>query len=158
MSRVKKHTHTNSRRRQPIKKTKMSTVFGATSPLYNRVQLSVPNYANPYNMPVLPEVYNPPCQSQYPETVGAIYRTAGGDYGNCSPNTNQNSALGGFDFVCPSARMCYSQTSPLVGFSPEDICCASNGSVTRKPYLNPNWTVWQSLAPVRHWRPQIALT
>jgi hypothetical protein len=103
---------------------------------YDRVSLSIPSWSNPYNMPVRPEVYRPKC-AQYGSTVGAIYRTAGGTYGNCSPTTNENPALPGFDFICPSGRMCYSATSPLVGFTPNDICCGQNGSVTTKPYPNP---------------------
>ena len=81
-------------------------------PNYNRVSYTLPNFAMPYNAPVQPDLFI----SRW-GGLGTVYRTASGTFGNCD-----GSAMPPYDFICPVSRMCYSQTSNLVGYTANDIC------------------------------------
>jgi hypothetical protein len=91
---------------------------------YNRIRLSVPAYASPYNMPLKPQMYRPPCSVAPP---GAIFTTDHGTYGSCSSGPNKpNPGMPPWDFICPRGRTCVSQTGPMVGMTPDSICCGAN--------------------------------
>ena len=119
----------------------------------DRVSVSVPQYAAPYNLPAKPEMYRPPCPMPYRgASPGSIYKTAAGVYGNCAGG--YAAPIPGFDFVCPKSELCYSMTSPLVADSPAGICCGTARSPM--PLLPPPSAAGLgSLRPAQNWRPHV---
>lgn len=110
--------------------------------LTNRILTTIPNWANPYNKPNIPQLYQPPC-SQF-SSIGTIYHTRGGVFGNCSIKNRTNPALPPYDFVCPKGRICTSQTSALVGDTPDKLCCGMNGyQTTSSGPVNESVDIWK---------------
>jgi hypothetical protein len=90
--------------------------FACQAPYSNRQSYSIPNWANPYNAAVKPHYFADPAGR-----VGSITQTVAGSFGNC-PTFCNSSNCGGYDWICPMSSPCYSQTSPVVGWNPQQIC------------------------------------
>ena len=93
----------------------------SSNPQFHRLRFSVPNYALPYNAPLRPQLYQKPDGS-----YGAVYNTVGGSFGNCNGNP-----MPPYDFINPVGAMAYSQTYPVMGYGPAEICSYIE---RRRPY------------------------
>lgn len=132
----------------------------SVAPTYRRVQTSLPSYAQPYNLPIKPMPWRPPCQAYEQAPWGSMYHTETGVYGMCSGGASPGP--NGYDFICPKGKLCISQSSPLVGVRPQDICCGRrtgpgiNGFSKYNGYSSgpfPGADGTGELSPVKFWKP-----
>ena len=110
-----------------------------------RVKTSLPDYAFPYQLPLKPKPTTFNCMGK---NTGSVYTTPNVVYGNCSGRPLPGA--GGWDFVCPKGQMCYSQTTPLAGDTPQDICCGR----TKSEFELQRHAELGELQPVQFWSSQ----
>uniref|UniRef100_A0A6C0BQB1 Uncharacterized protein n=1 Tax=viral metagenome TaxID=1070528 RepID=A0A6C0BQB1_9ZZZZ len=86
------------------------------SPYCNRQNFSIKNQFLPYNPPMRPQYFQNSCGQ-----IGAQWTSVAGTFGNC-PGSKVCAGMPPYDWICPTSRYCYSQTTDLVGYTPQDIC------------------------------------
>jgi len=96
--------------------------FACQAPYSNRQSYTIPDFANPYNAPQKPRYFR-----DSKGRVGSVTQTVAGTYGNCPSYNPTKAVCRGYDFVCPTASPCFSQTSQVVGWSPGEVCSRIQG-------------------------------
>lgn len=79
----------------------------------SRIRTTIPSASNPYNMPIKPDLVVTPCGG-----FATVYKAPWGVYGN-----NSLREIGPFDFVCPTSKMCLSETSLKSAFTATEMLC-----------------------------------